>query len=69
MLVRAIKSFLHPGTVQPVVAGEMFDLPEVTVRPWIDDGRAEELHVAGGELLAVDAVPTRRKRETAVRVS
>jgi hypothetical protein len=67
MKVKISKSFQHGSSPRPFLENELVDVPEELAQKWIDQGRATAF--APSSRPVVNAVPPRRQRERAIRIS
>jgi hypothetical protein len=67
MQVKIQKPFLHESSPRPFVANELVEAPDELAREWIAEGKAIAFVPAAKPV--VNAVPPRKQREKATRVS
>jgi hypothetical protein len=67
MQIRIIHSFRHESSPRPFLKNELVTVPDELGQEWIDEGKAA-LFVAAAQPV-VNAIPPRRRRERAIRVS
>lgn len=62
-----MEPFRHESSPRPFVANELVEAPDELAQQWIDEGKAALFIPAARPV--VNAVPPRRQREKAVKVS
>jgi hypothetical protein len=67
MQIKITQSFRHESSPRPFVQNELVNVPDDLGQQWIEEGKATPFAAAARPV--VNAVPPRRQRERATRIS